>query len=90
MTKPIPPLMSRSPFFTTDLICSAGIIPLPRTEEQDEAFEGGLISLSGFVPPECREVVPGTEEWTSCPRVEVSTLKNAKLCKIGVECVEFM
>ena len=23
-------------------------------------------------------------------RVEVSTLKNAKLCKIGVECVEFM
>ena len=23
-------------------------------------------------------------------RAEVSTLKNAKLCKIGVECVEFM
>ena len=31
----------------------------------------------------CVSVRPNT-------RAEVSTLKNAKLCKIGVECVEFM
>ena len=38
---------------------------------------------SGQLPTHSLPIIKAT-------RAEVSTLKNAKLCKIGVECVEFM
>ena len=36
------------------------------------------------------KLIGKTQADASATRAEVSTLKNAKLCKIGVECVEFM
>ncbi|XP_075242339.1 uncharacterized protein LOC142337127 isoform X1 [Convolutriloba macropyga] len=43
-----------------------GLLPLPRTEAQQHAFERNLIDVYGFVHPRNRTLVPGTHDWW-CP-----------------------
>ena len=44
----------------------SGLLPLPRTEAQQHAFERNLIDVYGFVHPRNRTLVPGTHDWW-CP-----------------------